>query len=439
MGQDGLLAIGGPRGTTRPGSNGRLYIRTSCRREPRIGDGRLKPWEDRFMEVNGIEMDGQSLSRQAVQILRQTSGMQSLTSSSHARRCFDTTLPRELVALDSVPAGTLSCRPAEKLGEDVLLTPGLQKEILTFEIAVNDTGSAGLGVSVKGKTTNTPNGPKDLGIFIKCVIHGGAAHKDGRLRTNDQLLCVNEQGLVGKTNDAAMSGLRHAMQGGPGDAAAAAASVAADSITVVIARRLPSTADSNKSMDSSDGNVEYLAITKVDNELYAEETTGDGSEDTNTTNTLSTVVPSRGPVGDGPPLPSMQRNPVIDRLTGTNKLYNDSYYRATHESMMEGTAQESMMMEGATDEPDGGRMVRSPVREARRGGVRSPPVIDVAQETMRIVADYDKQNAWQPPPSSRGRGTATEVSSSSLPPDVSTRAPEPPAWLINWQEESIEM
>lgn len=37
-------------------------------------------------------------------------------------------------------------QPAEKLGEDVLVTPGLQKEILTFDIPVNDTGSAGLGM-----------------------------------------------------------------------------------------------------------------------------------------------------------------------------------------------------------------------------------------------------------------------------------------------------
>lgn len=107
-------------------------------------------------------------------------------------------------------------------------------------------------MSVKGKTTNTPQGPKDLGIFIKSVIHGGAAHKDGRLRSNDQLLCVNNQGLVGKTNDQAMTGLRKAMQGPE-----------VDNINVVIARRIP-TSDSNKSMDSTEGfAVEYLAITKV--------------------------------------------------------------------------------------------------------------------------------------------------------------------------------
>ena len=42
-----------------------------------------------------------------------------------------------------------------------------------FNIPLNETGSAGLGVSVKGKSSGT----RDLGIFIKAVIHGGAASK----------------------------------------------------------------------------------------------------------------------------------------------------------------------------------------------------------------------------------------------------------------------
>lgn len=63
------------------------------------------------------------------------------------------------------------------------------KTVLDFDIALNDTGSAGLGVSVKGKTTGGGNAgeAKDLGIFIKSVMHGGAASKVGntRVRFND--------------------------------------------------------------------------------------------------------------------------------------------------------------------------------------------------------------------------------------------------------------
>ena len=51
------------------------------------------------------------------------------------------------------------------------------KDLMTFDIELNEVGSAGLGVSVKGKTTTTENGAQDLGIFIKSVISGGAASK----------------------------------------------------------------------------------------------------------------------------------------------------------------------------------------------------------------------------------------------------------------------
>lgn len=57
-------------------------------------------------------------------------------------------------------------------------------EQLTFEIPLNDSGSAGLGVSLKGNKSRETG--TDLGIFIKSVIHGGAAFKVGR---ND--VCVS--------------------------------------------------------------------------------------------------------------------------------------------------------------------------------------------------------------------------------------------------------
>lgn len=68
-----------------------------------------------------------------------------------------------------------------------MVFPWKHREILTFNIPVHDTEKAGLGISVKGKTS----GSKDLGIFIKGVMYGGAASRDNRLRTNDQLLNVN--------------------------------------------------------------------------------------------------------------------------------------------------------------------------------------------------------------------------------------------------------
>ncbi len=69
-------------------------------------------------------------------------------------------------------------QPPEKAGEDVSASDDSEKETVTLNIPLNDTGSAGLGVSVKGKTATTPTkGHHDLGIFIKSVITGGAASK----------------------------------------------------------------------------------------------------------------------------------------------------------------------------------------------------------------------------------------------------------------------
>lgn len=48
-------------------------------------------------------------------------------------------------------------------------------EQLMYEIPLNETGSAGLGVSLKGNRSRETG--EDLGIFIKSIIHGGAAYK----------------------------------------------------------------------------------------------------------------------------------------------------------------------------------------------------------------------------------------------------------------------
>jgi Periplasmic protease len=74
------------------------------------------------------------------------------------------------------------------------------------------------GVSVKGKTSashgmnhsngNSSSSSVDLGIFVKSVLHGGAASRDGRLRTNDQLLNVNGISLLAQSNSDAMETLR---------------------------------------------------------------------------------------------------------------------------------------------------------------------------------------------------------------------------------------
>jgi hypothetical protein len=62
-----------------------------------------------------------------------------------------------------------------------------------LDIPLNETGSAGLGVSVKGKTQKREGipGAMDLGIFVKAVMHGGAASKVTMARHTFFSLCLH--------------------------------------------------------------------------------------------------------------------------------------------------------------------------------------------------------------------------------------------------------
>lgn len=58
------------------------------------------------------------------------------------------------------------------------LAYGTDSEVMVFIITLGETGTeSGLGISVKGKTTVSDAGNKDLGLFVKAVVEGGAAAK----------------------------------------------------------------------------------------------------------------------------------------------------------------------------------------------------------------------------------------------------------------------
>lgn len=144
---------------------------------------------DRLLEVNGEEMTGKN-QNEVVTILRTipTGGLARLLVSRQEVSEEETSpkLPRQMKSMN-------------RASEESLLLPWKQREILTLDIPVHDTEKAGLGISVKGKTsTSGSNVTTDLGIFIKSVLHGGAASRDGRLCTNDQLLHVNGVSLLGR-------------------------------------------------------------------------------------------------------------------------------------------------------------------------------------------------------------------------------------------------
>ncbi|XP_049334915.1 par-3 family cell polarity regulator alpha, b isoform X1 [Astyanax mexicanus] len=181
------------------GGSAPIYVKNILPRGAAIKDGRLKAG-DRLLEVNGVDLNGHG-QEEVVSLLRATpmGGAVNLL----ILRQEETFLPREL-NMDSTVQNT-----RDLVEEEMVLTPDGTREFLTLEVPLNDSGSAGLGVSVKGNRSKENHA--DLGIFVKSIINGGAACKDGRLRVNDQLIAVNGESLLGKTNHDAMETLRKSM------------------------------------------------------------------------------------------------------------------------------------------------------------------------------------------------------------------------------------
>ncbi|XP_074767235.1 partitioning defective 3 homolog B isoform X2 [Athene noctua] len=167
---------------------GPIFVKNILPKGAAVKDGRLQSG-DRILEVNGWDITGRT-QEELVAMLRSTK--QGETVCLIVARQEEAFLPREL-------KGEPNCS---------ILSPETTEQ-LTFEIPLNDSGSAGLGVSLKGNKSRETGA--DLGIFIKSVIHGGAAFKDGRLRVNDQLVAVNGESLLGKSNHEAMETLRRSM------------------------------------------------------------------------------------------------------------------------------------------------------------------------------------------------------------------------------------
>uniref|UniRef100_A0A4W5Q221 Par-3 family cell polarity regulator alpha, b n=1 Tax=Hucho hucho TaxID=62062 RepID=A0A4W5Q221_9TELE len=171
------------------GGSAPIYVKNILPRGAAIQDGRLKAG-DRLLEVNGVDLVGRT-QEEVVALLRATPMGGAVG----------------LVVLRQEETFLVGLSKVEE--DDLVLTPDGTREFLTFEIPLSDSGSAGLGVSVKGNRSKENHA--DLGIFVKSIINGGAACKDRRLRVNDQLIAVNGESLIGKTNQEAMETLRTSM------------------------------------------------------------------------------------------------------------------------------------------------------------------------------------------------------------------------------------
>lgn len=369
-----------------------IYIKNILPKGAAIENGQLRP-NDRLLEVNGESMDGKSQG-EVVAILRNTpqygevllvvsrqEKVEEIEASTLDRRVKERNSGRKSpVDVPDSREGSTAPNTEESeeftsISPDVsvnsqgeVVFPWKHREILTLDIPVHDTERAGLGVSVKGKTTG--GGPNksivDLGIFVKSVIHGGAASRDGRLKTNDQLVNINGISLLGKANCDAMDTLRRAMhEEGPTPGV----------ITLTVARRLlvpPGELGSRARATGRDSVTSVLTSSSGD-ESFREYRCGPN----NTTNSFDnsqneTVIyvekpklpPPGAPAFDAFLTPAVPRNPVVDRLMGgagrrgkegkhqqqeNNQLRNSSYYRATGHDTWNSTMLQQLESPGPGD------------------------------------------------------------------------------------------
>ncbi|XP_046455469.1 partitioning defective 3 homolog isoform X7 [Daphnia pulex] len=375
-----------------------IYIKNILPRGAAIEDGRLRSG-DRLLEVNGVEMTGKTQS-EVVSLLRNipSGGVARLLISRQETEeeiQQSNQLQNQQIQSSQLQSSTQTQQTSPKLPrqmksisraseESLLLLPWKQREILTLDIPVHDTEKAGLGISVKGKTTSSSgNGTSDLGIFIKSVLHGGAASRDGRLCTNDQLLHVNGVSLQGRSNTEAMEGLRRAVhQEGPKPG----------HITLTVARKMHALKDrevtlEGQSQDDTVNGTVRLGGNGGDSSGSYDHSGGSSDQ------SGSTVIFVSGSGSD-----SRERNLMKDnRLSGiSSDLRNESYYRATHETWNTTQLQETLM---SSSKSNGGHQT-SVVQQGpgrKQHSQNSPTVHLTPGEVVSIDGDYLPQSRPRPP------------------------------------------
>ena len=157
-GNDGLgfklASRDNPTGVANP-----IYVKTIFPKGAAIEDGSLQRG-DRLLTVNSIDVTQMSL-QETVGLLRETRVGETVELCISRQR--DGSVPHDLTndEIQVIDNPTNEIKP----------------QILTFDIPLNDTSSAGLGITLKGKTSIIDGQSIDLGIFVKSILTGGAASR----------------------------------------------------------------------------------------------------------------------------------------------------------------------------------------------------------------------------------------------------------------------
>ncbi|XP_059163479.1 partitioning defective 3 homolog isoform X2 [Physella acuta] len=323
-----------------------IYIRNILPKGAAVQDGQLRPG-DRLLQVNGVEMTGKT-QKEAVSFLRQIpeGGQVVLIVSRQEEVDEKFKVPRKLgdnsldakdgdhiisYALDNcVTDGELSVLPLQHSHQEEEIDKSYDaanKEKITLHIPLNESGSAGLGVSVKGRTETFQTGSKDLGIYVKTVLQGGAAFKDGRLQVNDQLLEVNGVKLDCLANTSAMEALRLAMlEDGqvPG------------CITLTVSRHKSITLPQEDSADNSnkDINTQTMYLGSYSDSGHILHQRSSSASDYTFPKTFGADKDLPSPI---PPTRLRKVSGLMENFTG-NGLRNESYMKATHDSLNDSTS-----------------------------------------------------------------------------------------------------
>jgi partitioning defective protein 3 len=174
-GNDGLgfklASRDNPTGVANP-----IYVKTIFPKGAAIEDERLQRG-DRLLTVNSIDVTQLSL-QETVGLLRETRVGETVELCISRQR--DGSLPHDLVRFSKI-FFFHQLIFVVKVHDETQITDNpaneIKPQIMTLDIPLNDTSSAGLGITLKGKTSIVDGQSIDLGIFVKSILTGGAASR----------------------------------------------------------------------------------------------------------------------------------------------------------------------------------------------------------------------------------------------------------------------